>query len=128
MPVFLELDEIIEIHRDQIARYGGTQGLRDMGLLQSALAMPQAGSGGQYFHSDLFEMAAAYLYHLASNHPFVDGNKRVAMAAALIFLRLNGLTIEVGSSAAIEKIVLAVASGTASKGDATDFFRNHART
>lgn len=126
MPVFLELDEAVEIHRDQIERYGGTSGIRDMGLLQSALAMPQAGSGGEYFHADLFEMAATYLFHIASNHAFIDGNKRVAMAAALTFLELNGLTVEVGSAAAIEKIVLAVASGKATKAAATAFFREHA--
>jgi death-on-curing protein len=127
MTLFLELEEVIEIHGDQIARYGGTAGIRDMGLLQSAVAMPQAGSGGQYFHTDLFEMAAAYLYHIASNHPFVDGNKRVAMAAALTFLELNGLAVGIQSSAAIEALVLAVASGSASKADATAFFREHAR-
>jgi death-on-curing protein len=126
MPSFLELDEVVEIHRDQIARYGGTPGVRDMGLLESALAVPQAGSGGEYFHADLFEMAAAYLFHIASNHPFVDGNKRVAMAAALTFLELNGLVVDVGSSVAIEKIVLAVASGKANKAAAAAFFREHA--
>jgi len=126
MIAFLEIEEALAIHGDQIARYGGTTGIRDMGLLQSALAMPQAGSGGQYFHSDLFEMAAAYLFHIANNHPFVDGNKRVAMAASLTFLELNGLTVDVSSSSAIERIVLAVASGTATKADATAFFRKHA--
>ena len=128
MILFLELDEVVEIHRDQIARYGGTAGIRDMGLLQSALAMPQAGSGGQYFHADLFEMAAAYLYHIASNRPFVDGYKRVAMAAALTFLELNGLSVGVDASAAIEKLVLSVASGKAGKAEATPFFREHARS
>jgi death-on-curing protein len=125
-PTFLELDEILAIHRDQIARYGGTGGVRDMGLLQSALAMPQAGSGGQYFHADMFEMAAAYLFHIANNHPFVDGNKRVATVAALVFLGMNGLTMEAKSSRALEEMVLAVASGKASKAAAAHFFRNYA--
>ena len=58
-----------------------------------ALPTGQAGSGGQYFHADLFEMAAAYLFHIAGNHPFVDGNKRVALAAALTFLKMNGLSV-----------------------------------
>ncbi len=97
-----------------------------MGLLQSALAMPEAGSGGEYFHADLFEMAAAYLFHIASNHPFVDGNKRVAAMAAFTFLRLNGLTMGSASLVAFEKIVLAVASGKATKAAATAFFREHA--
>ena len=126
MPTFLAIDEVLEIHRDQIERYGGTTGVRDMGLLQSALAMPEAGSGGQYFHADLFEMAAAYLFHIACNHPFVDGNKRVALAAALTFLAMNGLAIGVRSSAAIERLVLSVASGTGSKAEVAAFFRKHA--
>ncbi|HEU4394714.1 MAG TPA: Fic family protein, partial [Planctomycetota bacterium] len=72
-PDFLGLDEVLEIHRDQIARYGGRPGVRDMGLLESALAMPRAGAAGQWFHADLHEMAAAYLFHIAQNHPIVDG-------------------------------------------------------
>lgn len=128
MPAFLDLDEVLEIHRDQIVRYGGSLGVRDMELLQSALAMPQAGSGGQYFHGDLFEMAAAYVFHIASNHAFVDGNKRVAAMAAFSFLRLNGLTLESSSLAAFEKTVLSIASGKGTKADAAEFFRKHAHT
>ena len=93
-PVFLSLGEILEIHRDQIERYGGDAGIRDLGLLQSALAVPASGFGGRYLHSDLFEMAAAYLFHLVQNHPFVDGNKRTGAVAALVFLSLNGIEIE----------------------------------
>jgi death-on-curing protein len=126
MPVFLELEEVLEIHRDQIARYGGSLGVRDMELLQSALAMPQAGSGGQYYHGDLFEMAAAYVFHLASNHAFVDGNKRVAAMAAFAFLRLNGMTIESSSLAAFENTVFGIASGKGTKAGAAEFFRKRA--
>jgi death-on-curing protein len=126
MPVFLKLDEVLEIHRDQIERYGGTLGVRDMGLLHSALAMPEAGMGGQYFHADPLEMAAAYAFHIATNHPFVDGNKRVAAMAAFAFLRLNDLTIEAGSLSPFEQMILAVASGRATKADAAAFFRKHA--
>ena len=75
-PIFLSLAEVLEIHRDQIERYGGDPGIRDLDLLQSALAIPAAGFGGQYLHNDLYEMAAAYLFHITQNHPFVDGNKR----------------------------------------------------
>jgi len=71
-PIFLTLDEILAIHRDQIERYGGAYGVRDMGLLQSAVAMPSAAAYGQYLHTDLCEMAAAYLFHIAQNHAFVD--------------------------------------------------------
>jgi death-on-curing protein len=72
-PVFLTLGEVIEIHHDQIERYGGDSGIRDLGLLQSAMAMPAAGFGGRYLHADLCEMAAAYLFHITQNYPFVDG-------------------------------------------------------
>src|SRR5437867_10279787 len=88
-PTFLSLDEILEIHKDQIARYGGMAGIRDLGLLQSALAQPQATFGSQFLHADLIEMAAAYLFHIVQNHPFIDGNKRVGAVAALVFLQLN---------------------------------------
>lgn len=89
-PAFLTVDEIIEIHRDQIQLYGGETGTRDRGLLESAVAMPQQSFGGQYLHRDLFEMAAAYAFHLAESQAFVDGNKRTGLAAAYLFLGLNG--------------------------------------
>lgn len=79
-PVFLELLDVLEIHNQLVDLYGGQPGLRDTGLLQSALAMPLSGSGGSYFHADLYEMAAAYLLHLIKNHPFIDANKRTALA------------------------------------------------
>jgi death-on-curing protein len=125
-PVFLRLDEVLLIHRDQIERYGGRSGIRDMGLLQSALAVPEARIRDRYLHEDLFEMAAAYLFHLVRDHPFVDGNKRVGAVAALVFLTLNGVVVE-PSEKRLEKIVLAVAEGTADKGKVTAFFRRHAR-
>src|SRR6185369_192349 len=93
-PEFLTLDEVLEIHRDQIVRYGGSMGVRDMGLLQSALAQPQATFERQFLHHDIFEMAAAYLFHIVQNHPFIDGNKRVGVAAALVFLLLNDCDIK----------------------------------
>jgi len=79
--VFLCLEEVIEIHNDQIERYGGHPGIRDMELLKSAMAMPAAGSGENYLHTDIYEMAAAYLYHIVRNHPFTDGNKRASVVA-----------------------------------------------
>lgn len=88
-PVFLDIDRVIRTHRSLIEAYGGVDGVRDAGLLHSALAMPQASFGGQYLHADLFEMAAAYLYHIAQNHPFLDGNKRTGAASAIIVLAMN---------------------------------------
>ena len=92
-PLFLTLAEVIEIHKDQISRYGGSAGIRDMNLLTSAVAMPDASFGEHFLHRDIFEMAAAYAFHLSQNHPFIDGNKRTALASALIFLELNGISI-----------------------------------
>jgi len=124
-PLFLGLEEVLEIHQDQITRYGGTEGIRDLGFLQSALAMPQAGAGDQYFHSDLYEMAAAYLFHIVRNHPFVDGNKRTGAAAALVFLEMNGIEVKI-SDEALVNTVLAVAEGKLQKGALADFLRRHA--
>jgi death on curing protein len=75
-PVFLTLDDVLEIHEQQIERYAGSHGLRDTGALESAVATPQATFGGKYLHGSLYLMAAAYLFHITQNHPFIDGNKR----------------------------------------------------
>ena len=125
-PVFLELEEVLEIHRDQIARYGGSSGVRDMALLQSALAMPRAGIGESYFHTDLIEMAGAYLFHIVKNHPFVDGNKRVGAVAAFIFLRLNGYDLKM-TNPAFEKTVRVVADGSLDKAALTAVLRKYAK-
>lgn len=90
---FLTLAEVIEIHSDQIERYGGHGGIRDINLLSSAVAMPYASFSGNFLHNDIYEMAAAYAFHISRNHPFIDGNKRTALAAALVFLELNGISI-----------------------------------
>src|SRR6266850_687853 len=111
-PLFLRLNEIIEIHNDQIVRYGGLAGIRDRGLLQSAVAM--SSFGGQYLHPDLYEMAAAYLFHLVKNHAFVDGNKRVGTVAALVFLELNDVEVEAHETE-FERLVLDVAENKSSK-------------
>jgi death-on-curing protein len=92
-PVFLTLAEVVEVHVDQIRRYGGQAGFRDLGLLQSALTQPEASFAGQWLHKDLYAMAAAYAYHLCQNHPFIDGNKRTALASALVFLEINGISL-----------------------------------
>jgi death-on-curing protein len=93
-PSFLTLAEVLEIHQEQLKSHGGRKGVRDIGLLESAVAMAQSGSGGEYHHHSLFDMAAAYAFHIAGNQPFIDGNKRVGLAAALIFLDINGVEIE----------------------------------
>ena len=92
-PLFLTLAQVVEIHADQIRRYGGQDGIRDLGLLDSALAQPEASFAGEWLHRDIDDMAAAYAYHLCQNHPFIDGNKRAALGCALIFLGLNGRVV-----------------------------------
>ena len=116
-PRFLILDEIVGLHARQIERYGGAVGVRDLGLLQSAVAMPQAAFGEVWLHSSLEEMAAAYLYHLAQNHPFIDGNKRTAAMAMLVFLRVNGLLLTFTEDELVE-LTIGVASGNVSKAEA----------
>ena len=90
---FLYKHTVLDIHDAQIAEHGGDPGVRDEGLLESALAQPLAHFGGTYLHEDLFAMAAAYVFHLANNHAFVDGNKRTGLAAALVFLDANGYEV-----------------------------------
>ncbi|MCG6553843.1 MAG: type II toxin-antitoxin system death-on-curing family toxin [Candidatus Magnetominusculus sp. LBB02] len=122
--VFLELEEVIEIHQDQIKRYGGASDIRDMDLLQSAVSMPQTTYDGQYLHEDIFEMAGAYLFHIVKNHPFIDGNKRTGAVAAVIFLTLNEIEINADEES-FEKIVRLVAEGMVGKADAARFFREN---
>lgn len=123
-PVFLTVDEILYIHREQISMFGGALGVRDTALLQSAVAQPAAAFGGQYLHRDLPEMAAAYLFHVVQNHPFLDGNKRVGLEAALVFLGLNGFEVEADEDALYE-LVIAVACGKADKRMVADFLRDN---
>ncbi len=123
-PPFLGLEEVLEIHHDQIRRYGAVEGIRDLGLLHSALAMPEAGNSRQYYHADIFEMAAAYLFHIVNNHPFVDGNKRTGVVAAIVFLEMNGVEVHATNEALVET-VLAVAEGKLQKSGIAEFFRKH---
>ena len=123
-PLFLTLDEVLGIHADQIRRYGGRPGLRDLGLLQSALAMPETTFEGEFLHGTVFEKAAAYLFHLTRNHPFVDGNKRTALMSAMVFLGLNGQRLEVEPGALYE-LVDGVAAGSADKAEVSVFLRRN---
>ena len=115
-PCFLSLAEVIEVHADQIKRYGGQDGVRDLGLLESALAQPEASFAGEWLHPGLADMAAAYAYHLCQNHPFIDGNKRAALACALVFLELNGLGIR-DPHGRLKGAMLSIASGTMQKAE-----------
>lgn len=112
--LFLTLAEAVEIHSDQIERYGGSPGVRDLGLLSSAIAMPCASFQQEFLHGDVFQMAAAYAFHITRNHPFVDGNKRTGLAAALVFLELNGISVE-GPDEGLYEAMMSLASGTLGK-------------
>lgn len=121
-PDFLELAEVLYIHADQIERYGGDASIRDAGLLESAVAMPRATFGGEFLHRDLYEMGAAYLYHIVQNHPFVDGNKRTGTATALVFFEMNGVAIDADEDELVA-LVLDVAQGLADKARIAEFLR-----
>jgi len=125
-PAFLELGEILLIHRDQLERYGGSAGVRDVAILQSATAMPRAGIADRYLHENIFEMAAAYLYYIVRDHPFVDGNKRTGAVAALVFLAMNDIDILVDEDG-LETMVRSVAEGTTTKADVAMFLRGGLR-
>ena len=124
MPLFLDLDHIMRLHRSLIDQYGGTDGVRDVGLLQSAIAMPQASYDGEFLHGDIFEMAAAYLYHITQNHPFLDGNKRTGAAAAIVFLAINDIQID-NDEEGLVTLTLLVATGQAGKSEIAEFFRKN---
>jgi len=92
-PEFLDVEDVLGIHAEALAAFGGAAGVRDPGMLASAVAMPQASFAGEFLHEDLHAMAAAYAFHIAQNQPFVDGNKRAAILAAIVFLDLNGIDV-----------------------------------
>lgn len=121
----LTLADLLQLHADQIGRYGGDPALRDQGLLESALAQPAATFSGQLLHADLFEMAAAYMFHIVRNHPFADGNKRTGLMAALVFLDDNGVQIDAPKGSLYE-LTIGVATSAVGKAEIAAFFRTHA--
>jgi len=120
---FLTLAEVTEIHADQIEHYGGTAGTRDINLLSSAVAMPYASFSGNFLHRDIYEMAAAYAFHISQNHPFIDGNKRTALASALVFLDVNGISIS-DSEGKLYEATMDIASGKLKKEEFANILRN----
>jgi death on curing protein len=121
---FLTLAEVLEIHQDQITRYGGAPGVRDLNLLKSALAMPGATFGESFLHTDIFEMATAYLFHIVQNHPFIDGNKCVGAVTAVVFLTLNGYEFN-APPGVLYDFVIALARGQRTKAGAAVFLSEH---
>jgi death on curing protein len=125
-PIFLTLDEVLEIHDQQVELYGGSHGLRDAGALESAVATPQATFGGEYLYHTVWMMAAAYLYHLVQNHAFIDGNKRAGANTAMTFLYLNGFELDCTEDELVE-LVLGVAQGRVFKEEIAVFFEGKCR-
>lgn len=127
--IFITLQEVIDNHAEIICRYGGLDGIRDMGLLISALEMPKAAMLKKYLHPTIFDKAAAYLFHIICNHPFIDGNKRTGTATALAFLKINDIFIKIGKQQtfALEELVVYTAEGKISKKQIASFFKGHSQ-
>jgi len=114
----LTVEIVREIHAEAIRRFGGSEGVQDMALLESAVAAPQAGFGGKSPYNDLAEVAAAYLFYVCRNHPFIDGNKRAALGACIVFLRLNGVEPQ-PDGPEWEELTFAVASSLIDRDETT---------
>ncbi len=114
---FLTIEDVLYIHQNQIEHYGGEHGVRDLGLLVSAIAQPEATFGGQHLHSDLF--------HIVQNHPFTDGNQRTGAVTALVFLDWNEVVLRTDEKGLVE-ITLQVATGQIGKVEVADHFRSRA--
>jgi death on curing protein len=123
---FLTLTDVLFLHKKQIEKFGGSHGVRNMGLLESALAMPQAAFGGSYLHPTLSEMAAAYFFHLVMNHPFIDGNKRIGALAADVFLDWNGINLTV-DQVEFERLTLETAQGGVDKAQIALFIKKYSK-
>ena len=123
--LFLTFGEVLSIYEEQIRLFGGPSGLRDSGLLQSAMGNVEATFDGAFLHESLFEMAAAYLYGICRNHPFLDGNKRTAVAAALTFLDMNRIELDADEEE-FYRLVIGVAEGRVSKASVAVFLQDRA--
>jgi death-on-curing protein len=118
----LTIDVVREIHEEALRRFGGLRGVRDQNLLASAVLTPQSSFGGRSPYTDLIDVAGAYLFYVCRNHPFLDGNKRTAMMAAIVFLRLNGIE-PAPDSGRWERLMLDVAEGKVERQETTQRLR-----
>jgi death-on-curing protein len=123
---FLTLSEVLFILEDQIRNYGGIYGVRDINLLTSALYMPQSGFDGQYLHKSIPEMAAVYAFHICQNHPFIDGNKRVALASSLVFLDINEYTFNCKDEVVYNEMIQ-VAKGEVTKEELIKYYEKYSK-
>ena len=123
---FLDKQTILAFHRDQVKTYGGKQGVRDEGLSESAIAQPQASFGGEYMQETIFEMAAAYGFHICKNHPFFDGNKRTALVAVYTFLFFNGYRLQADKKS-LFAVIIDLANGKLKKPELANFLEENAK-
>ncbi|MBF0493253.1 MAG: type II toxin-antitoxin system death-on-curing family toxin [Deltaproteobacteria bacterium] len=126
MILYLELKHIMAMHRVLLEKYGGLEGVRDQGLLESALAQPSQNVFGEDLFPDLYSKAAAYAFYLSENQPFVDGNKRIATAAALTFLRLNGYEIK-ASEKQVYEVIMQLANRQMMRDQLSTWFKKHSK-
>lgn len=123
MILFVGLGEVIRIHDELIEEYGGRKGIHDLGLLKSAIEMPRAYFNGKYLHRDIYDKAAAYLFHISKNHPFLDGNKRTAGMISMLFLDLNDVAFHIATKS-YEELILQTVEGKIAKKEIAKFFRD----
>jgi len=121
---FLTLSEVLLVLEDQIRNYGGIYGVRDINLLSSAIYMPESTFDGKYLHETVPAMAAAYAFHICQNHPFIDGNKRVALASSLVFLDINGYEFSCKNETLYNEI-MDIAKGNKNKEEIIKFYEKH---
>lgn len=121
---FLSISEVLMVLENQITNYGGIYGVRDLNLLNSAIYMPQASFQGEYLHKTIPSMAAAYAYHICQNHPFVDANKRVALAVSLVFLDINGYMLDCAEEK-VYKTIMKVAKSKINKDELIKFYEDN---
>ena len=119
--IFLTVEEVIDFHAEMIDEFGGAHGIRDLGLLISAIEMPKATMFGEFLHASSYDKAAAYLYHIVCNHPFKDGNKRTGTVVALTFLEVNNILLDYDERK-LEELVIEIAKGVAEKPAVAQFF------
>jgi len=123
---FLTLSEVLMILDDQINNYGGIYGIRDINLLSSSIYMPESKFKGHYLHKTIPSMAAAYAFHICQNHPFIDGNKRAALASSLVFLDINGYEF-ICKDEILYKKIMGVAKSEVKKEELIKFFEKHSK-
>jgi death on curing protein len=122
-PKFIEKKDVLSIHDKQIRLYGGLSGIRDEGLLESAISQPQATFGGEFLHPTIVEQAAAYLFHINKNHAFVDGNKRTAFDVMVTFLNLNDYELNLTPEEA-EELTIQVADDKVNKEELIEILKD----